>query len=183
MIRKAFKSEIAMKIFKSLPLILLGTAFSLLIIWMIVGVWMSPFIWLYSLGIAAVVIWYCSRNYSRKVVKTLAVLVLFGFILVLPAFLALSVIDYHSVAQLVTSQEEIVHFQNVLGRNYNYRELIEWEWQHITWLDNSELNPQRNSDPIKIYEYGKGKCREFTILYAELCISPGVSMQNNLRSD
>jgi hypothetical protein len=173
MIRKALKSEIAMKIFKSLPLILLGTAFILLIIWMILGVWMSPFFWLYSLGIAAVMIWYCSHNYSRKVLKTLAVLLLIGFLFVLPAFLALSVIDYNSVAQLVTSQDEKVYFQNVLDRNYDYRELIEWEWQRITWLTDSEPNPQRNSDPIKIYEYGKGKCREFAILYSELCVSQG----------
>lgn len=173
MIRKAFKSNTAVKIFRLLPFILLATAFVLLIISMIMGVWKSLFIWLYSLAIAVVMIWYCSRTYNRKVVKTIGVLVLIGFILVLPAFLALSIMDYHSVAQLVTTQDEIAYFQKALGGSYDYKELIVWEWQHIEWLYDSEPNPQRNTDPIRIFEYGKGKCREFTILYAELCISQG----------
>jgi hypothetical protein len=106
-------------------------------------------------------------------VKRIGVCVLIGFILVIPAHVTFSVIDYHSAAQLVATQNEIAYFENALGRSYDYKELIVWEWQTIKWLNDSELNPQRNIDPIKIYEYGKGKCREFAILYAELCISQG----------
>jgi len=58
----------------------------------------------------------------------------------------------------------------VLGRSYNYTELIVLENQHLKFT-NGDI--QRNSDPIKICEYGKGMCREFAILYAELCISQG----------
>jgi hypothetical protein len=59
----------------------------------------------------------------------------------------------------------------LLNRPYNYSELIVWEQQHLEFDNKSGL--QRNNDPIKISEYGKGRCGEFATLYAELAISQG----------
>ncbi|MGA2309756.1 MAG: transglutaminase-like domain-containing protein [Candidatus Bathyarchaeia archaeon] len=84
---------------------------------------------------------------------------------------ALSVPEYQSAAQKAASQEDVTYFKGILSRSYNYTELILWENQHITYSENT--NMQRNTDPIKILEYGKGACMEFAILYAALCISQG----------
>ena len=64
----------------------------------------------------------------------------------------------------------MTYFRTLLGKSYNYTELIVWENQHLNFTYG---NIQRNDDPIKIYEYGKGRCGEFATLYAELCISQG----------
>jgi len=93
-------------------------------------------------------------------------------VLVIPAIVvAYSVPEYQSAAQKAASQEDIIYFKRILGRSYNYTELILWENQHITFSNDTGM--QRNTDPIKILEYGKGKCMEFAILYAALCISQG----------
>lgn len=98
--------------------------------------------------------------------------VLAACILAIPTIVvALSVPEYQSAAQKAASQEDIAYFRNILGRSYNYTELIRWENQHITYSEDPSM--QRNIDPIKILEYGKGACMEFAILYAALCISQG----------
>jgi len=173
MIRKAFKSDTAVKLFKLLAVIVFGVFFVLLIILMIMGSWKSPLLWLVSLCFTAYMLFHFYHTFSRKVFKLILGCILIGFLLVIPVYIANSVLEYHSTAQLVATEKETAYFQNVLGRNYDYKELIVWEWQHIEWLNDSEPNPQRNTDPIKIFEYGKGKCLEFAVLYAELCVSQG----------
>ncbi len=86
-------------------------------------------------------------------------------------FVTSTIIQERRIAQNLNSQKEVDYFKNLLGRSYNYTELIVWEQQHLTFCNKSDL--QRNTDPIKIYEYGKGMCGEFAILYAELAISQG----------
>ena len=173
MIRKAFKSDTAVKSFKLLAVMVFGVTFSLLIILMIMGSWKSLLFSMLSLAFVAYILFHFHRTFSRKMFRRIGVCVLIGFMLVIPAYITLSVIEYHSSAQLVATEKEITYFQKVLDRSYDYKELIVWEWQHIEWLNDSEPNPQRNTDPIKIYEYGKGKCLEFAVLYAELCVSQG----------
>jgi hypothetical protein len=86
-------------------------------------------------------------------------------------FYTVSVIKINqNVAMNLATQKEIEYFRQVLGRSYNYTELIVWENEHLNF---SNGNIQRNTDPIEIYQYGKGRCGEFAILYAELCLSQG----------
>lgn len=173
MTQNRIKRSTKTKIFNLLLVVLFCTAFVLIISLMVMGSWKSSTLWLVSLGFTAYMLFHFYRFFPLKMFKILGVCVLAGFMMVIPSFVALSAMDYNSVAQLIDTEKEKSYFQNVLDRDYDYRELIEWEWQHIAWLEDSEPNPQRNSDPIEIYEYGKGKCREFAILYAELCLSQG----------
>jgi hypothetical protein len=88
----------------------------------------------------------------------------------MPTFTIFKITTNLSVAQSLAKPEEISYFGNVLGRSYNYTELIVWENEHLAFVEGVI---ERNTDPIRIYEYGKGKCGEFAILYAQLCISQG----------
>lgn len=140
---------------------------------MIIGQWKSPFTVVFSVVSAVAMIYFRYQNLNHKLPKLMIVGVLTAFILILPIFVVLSVSDYTSSAQTVATQKEITYFKKILDGTFDYKELIRWEWAHIGWLNSSEPNPQRNTDPIKIYEYGKGQCMEFAILYSALCVSQG----------
>lgn len=137
---------------------------------MIQGSWMSIFLWLITACIASIFVSFSHSNFKPKLSKKILVCVLIALVLVIPAYVTCSSMDYQSLAQNVATQKEITYFKNVLGRSYNYTELIRWENQHIVYSNNMDKRP---SDPIEILEYGKGKCREFAILYAALSISQG----------
>jgi hypothetical protein len=88
----------------------------------------------------------------------------------MPLFVVVNVVSGQDTAQGLSTTKEENYFKALLGKSYNYTELIVWEHQHLNF---TYENIQRNDDPIKIYEYGKGRCQEFATLYAELCISQG----------
>ena len=175
-IREVANPNISARFWKVLTSIIVGVLailFVLLITLMIFGGWTSWWIWIVTGILAAFML--STRYYSnnRKFPTLTFFCVLICVILVLPSFVILSAIGYHSIAQNVATQKEVDYFKSVLGRKYDYEELIVWMWDKIEWLDDSEPNLQRNTDPIQIYEYGKGKCMEFAILYSALCISQG----------
>jgi hypothetical protein len=134
------------------------------------GLWMSVWGWAVSVLLAILLLIWSHSEMSRKVFKKLSVYVLICFLVAVPIYAVSSTITERSVAQSLTTTKEINYFKNSLGRSYNYTDLIIWENEHLVF---SEGNIQRNTDPIKIYEYDKGRCGEFAILYAELCISQG----------
>jgi hypothetical protein len=108
---------------------------------------------------------------SRKVFKISAVYVLIVFLAVLPVFAVYQITTYQGVARSLRSSKEINYFKNVLGRSYNYTELIQWENSVLSW--NSSSSMIAYTDPIRIYEYHQARCAGYAILYAELCISQG----------
>jgi hypothetical protein len=136
----------------------------------ILGQWMSLSSWIYGgLSTILLLIWSYSMM-SRRAFKIIGVSVLVGFLLIAPLYILSSMVTFQGIAESLTASKEINYFKNVLGRSYNYTDLILWENEHLNF---SNGNIQRNTDPIAIYEYGKGRCEEFAILYAELCISQG----------
>jgi hypothetical protein len=134
------------------------------------GLCKSPLYWVLGVLSAFLLLGWGYSQMSRGVFKILGVCVLVVFLLVVPIYIGSSIITEQAMAESLTSSKEIDYFRNVLGRSYNYTDLIVWESEHLNF---SEGNIQRNTDPIEIYEYGKGRCEEFAILYAELCISQG----------
>lgn len=92
-----------------------------------------------------------------------------AIILLLPT--CLKIANYQSVAQNLTSLKRIEYFRNLLGRSYNYTELIQWENATLHW--NSSSSMIFYTDPIEIYEYHQARCGGYAILYAELCFSQG----------
>jgi hypothetical protein len=85
-----------------------------------------------------------------------------------PVFAVSVTLHDQSIAQNLQTQKNLDYFKTLLGKSYNYSELIVWE--------NSQLNfsgAKRSDDPIKIYENHQGMCGEFATLYATLAISQG----------
>jgi hypothetical protein len=107
---------------------------------------------------------------SKIAVKRLFAFLLICGLVTVPLFTISTVMSNQSTAQNLTTSKEVKYFKNLLDGSYNYTELIVWEQQHLNFT-NGAL--QRNDDPIEIYEYGIGRCQEFAILYADLCISQG----------
>jgi hypothetical protein len=91
-------------------------------------------------------------------------------LLIAPSTIIYTAFANQGTAQNLTSQKETSFFKDTLGRSYNYSELIVWENAHLNFTYGQI---DRNNDPIKIYQYGQGRCDEFATLYAELCISQG----------
>jgi len=57
-------------------------------------------------------------------------------------------------------------------RSYNFTELYKWVNERL-WFVPSNETFDRNTDPIKILESGKGRCEEFSILYVACCLANG----------
>jgi len=49
-------------------------------------------------------------------------------------------------------------------------ELLDWVHRRVEW---SRDDIARHSNPTEIIAYGKGRCREFSILFTALCIAHG----------
>lgn len=153
--------------------IVLGTCFGIFAIWGlgIFGLWMSVWWFIISVLLAFMLLIWGYDMMSRKVFKKLSVYVLIVSLTVIPVFVVYRATMYQNIAQRLTSSREINYFRNVLGRSYNYTELIQWVNQSLSW--NSSSTMIAYTDPIEIYEYGQARCAGYAILYAELCISQG----------
>jgi hypothetical protein len=158
---------------KWLYTIVLAIFFGLLVI-MQLGIssqWMSIWSWIIYGFYALMLLILGHFIISKKMLKTLGIFFLIAFLAVLPVFAVNQITTYQTVARSLGSSEEIGYFRNVLGRSYNYTELIQWENSVLEW--NSSSSMIRYTDPIEIYEYNQARCSEYAILYAELCISQG----------
>jgi hypothetical protein len=134
------------------------------------GGWISPWAWIGALGLVAIWFWLSYRSVGRTAFKRMFAFILLCVISTMPLVVAINVSSTQSTAMKLQTTKNIAYFKTVLGRSYNYTELIVWENQHLNF---TYANIARNDDPIKIYEYGKGRCQEFATLYAALCISQG----------
>jgi hypothetical protein len=154
------------------PIFLTIIAYFLFLI--IFGYWDSILTWVLGIVLAVVfsIITYFSMSRLTWTYKQSIAFILLCVLVTAPFYIVSGTIDYQRVSQNLSTPREISYFRNALGRSYNYEELIIWENQHLKF---SSEDIERNSDPIKIYEYGKGMCREFAILYAELCVCQGYS--------
>jgi hypothetical protein len=135
------------------------------------GLWVSVWEWVISVLLALSLLCSSYATKGKKAFMRLSVYVLIVFLSVMPVFAAYWTADYQSIAQSLTSSREMDYFRNVLGRSYNYTELIQWENAALSW--NSSSSMVFYTDPIQIYEYHQARCGGYAILYAELCISQG----------
>lgn len=147
-----------------------GIVFAALIIQGILGAWISPG-WAFSTVFALTFIVFSSCEWRKKGFKKSTITVLACFLILFPFFSLAQIWHNHNIAQNLATTENINYFKNLLGRNYNYTELIQWEQANIKW--NSSSSMQVHTDPIKIYEYGQARCGGYAILYVTLCLSQG----------
>jgi hypothetical protein len=134
------------------------------------GLWISPWSWVSGFILTAIVFYESYRSMSRLAFKRILAFISLCLMMTMPLFVVVKVLSGQDIAQGLSTPKEENYFKTQLGKSYNYTELLGWEHQHLNF---SYENIQRNDEPIKIYEYGKGRCQEFATLYAELCISQG----------
>lgn len=146
-------------------------AFVGIIIIGISGAWKNILWWVYVVGLAFAFMGLSYFKMGKKAFRWSKVIVFVDFLVLFPLFSASVILTYQGAAQSLTTPKEIEYFRNVLGRNYNYTELYQWESSKLHWNDSSSM--MFYSDPIQIYEYGQARCGGYAILYAELCISQG----------
>jgi len=136
----------------------------------IYGRWLSPWAWILGAALTAILLESSYSEISRKWFKRLGIYLLICFLAVMPIFSISQMIEYQSLAQNLTSQKQVAYFRNLLGRSYNYTELVQWMESNMSW-DKSGFS--QITDPIGIYQGQKARCGGYAVLYAELCISQG----------
>jgi hypothetical protein len=148
----------------------------------VINLWISPWSWILGITLTIIVMFNVYRSTNRALFKKLLAFVLLCIMFTIPLFVVINVTSTQSTAQKLSTSKEVDYFKSLLERSYNYTELIIWENQHLNFTYG---NINRNDDPIKIYEYGKGRCQEFATLYATLCISQGYRCRivDNILSD
>jgi hypothetical protein len=137
----------------------------------IFDLWISIWLWAIDGFLALMLLKLSYSIISKKMLRILGVCFLIGFLAVLPIYAIHQATTYKSIARSLRSSEKIDYFRNVLGRSYNYTELLQWENSVLSW--NSSSSMIFYTDPIEIYEYHQARCGGYAILYAELCISQG----------
>jgi hypothetical protein len=77
---------------------------------------------------------------------------------------------YPRIMQNLNRTETKNDLRLMFDRDYNYTELL--TWVHAK-LDFSREKIERHENPFEILEYGKGRCKEFSILYVSACLAHG----------
>jgi hypothetical protein len=139
---------------------------------LLVGGWQAAIYW-EILAVLVPILLMAQFFLSKKLLFSLSLTIVLLLTLLFPAVTAIAISEYHSIAKSTDMQTIRDYFKSKVNATYDYKQLIIWEWNHIQWLNNSDQNYHRNTDPIKIFEYGEGQCMEFAILYAALCDSQG----------
>lgn len=151
--------------------VVIGLLFVEEIVMGIFGSWMSILWWAFSAGLAFAFLGLSYFWMGKRAFKWSRIGILVGFLVVMPLFSVNQILTYQGAAQSLATSKEEDYFRNLLGRNYNYAELYQWESSALHW-NNSPSMPFY-ADPIEIYQYHQARCGGYAILYAELCISQG----------
>ncbi len=62
----------------------------------------------------------------------------------------------------------LLRLRSLFERRLRVEELLDWLHGNVKW-DKGEII--RNDDPLKIIDYGRGRCGEFSILFTALCLA------------
>jgi hypothetical protein len=81
-------------------------------------------------------------------------------------------IRYHeNVALNLSSNDVIAKLKQMFTKKLNYTQLLTWESARLNYTEGAI---ERHTDPIAILDYGLGRCGEFSILYASICLANGI---------
>lgn len=84
--------------------------------------------------------------------------------------IALTKSMYLGIMENLNNDETKIGLRQFFEKDMTYTELLDWEKERLVYEKGAI---ERNEDPFKILEYGKGRCGEFTILYVALCLAHG----------
>lgn len=102
----------------------------------------------------------------------------FASIIVLTGYLVIwsdrSLFENHylNIMKDVNSTETKTEVLTWFEQSYNFTELYDWVHEKLVFVPFNETF-ERNTDPAKILESGKGRCEEFSILYVAGCLAHG----------
>lgn len=108
---------------------------------------------------------------EKKDLKNISVWLLLFLVALIPVYVyGTKIYNGWEATQEINNPETMNSLRAKFDRSCNYTELHVWEHKHLnfTWCD-----IQRNTNPVEILDYGKGRCGEFAILYAALCRAHG----------
>ena len=79
---------------------------------------------------------------------------------------------YLSIAKNMNRPESKTEVTSWFERDYNFTELYGWVHEKLEFVHFNETF-ERHTDPSEILGSGKGRCEEFSILYAAACLANG----------
>lgn len=82
------------------------------------------------------------------------------------------VIDkYRQLSERIADQILAAELRVLFEREYTLTELLSWVHKKVKWDIGKIL---RHNDPLEILAYGRGRCGEFSILFAAVCLAHGI---------
>jgi len=79
-----------------------------------------------------------------------------------------SIEKYREISKKLTDPSLLNELRSLFQRRHALTELLDWIHARVEW---SKENIARHNDPREILAYGKGRCGEFSILFASLCLA------------
>jgi hypothetical protein len=75
---------------------------------------------------------------------------------------------YRGISRRLSEDSVIMLLQAKFNEKQTLHRLLNWVHTRLTF-DAGKI--ERHNDPFDILEYGRGKCREFSILFAAVCLA------------
>jgi hypothetical protein len=75
---------------------------------------------------------------------------------------------YRAISVNITGRSELKQLSRLFERRYSLKELL--DWMHAR-LEFSREDIVRHNDSLKMLDYGRGRCGEFSILFKALCLA------------
>lgn len=75
---------------------------------------------------------------------------------------------YRQFSRKLANPSVVAELSKLFERRYSLQELLDWLHSKVEW---SKGDIKRHNDPMEILVYGKGRCREFSILFTALCLA------------
>lgn len=77
---------------------------------------------------------------------------------------------YRKLSEEVADPQLQLRLQEMFRDRLSVSELLEWVHSKVKF---NKGNIDRHNDPLDIIQYGQGKCREFSVLFAASCLANG----------
>jgi len=77
---------------------------------------------------------------------------------------------YRRISESLADPSLLKRLKRSFREKQTLTELLEWVHTKLTFCKG---NIARHNDPFEIIKYGKGKCREFSVLFTAVCLANG----------
>jgi len=77
---------------------------------------------------------------------------------------------YRRISEELADPSSVLRLQCLFEKKLTLPQLLEWVHARVRF---NKGNIVRHEDPLKIIEYGQGKCREFSVLFTAACLANG----------